>query len=82
MSAEIEEKLDKIPIIRTIVKLHKLVILPGFNGLSLYDLLEIYITGIIEGTFSSRASSIAYSFFVAIFPFILFQPIGPGLLPI
>jgi len=72
MSAEIEEKLNKIPIVRTIVKLHKMVILPGFNGLSLYDLLETYITGIIEGTFSSRASSIAYSFFVALFPFILF----------
>jgi membrane protein len=72
MSAEIEEKLDKIPIVRTLVKLHKLIILPGFNGLSLYDLLEIYITGIIEGTFSSRASSIAYSFFVALFPFLLF----------
>lgn len=72
MSAEIEEKLNKIPVVRTLVKLHKLVILPGFNGLSLYDLLEIYITGIIEGTFSSRASSIAYSFFVALFPFILF----------
>ena len=72
MSAEIEEKLNKIPIVRTIVKLHKMVILPGFNGLSLYDLLETYITGIIEGTFSSRASSIAYSFFVALFPVILF----------
>ena len=72
MSVEIEEKLNKIPIVKTIVKLHKLVILPGFNGLSLYDLLETYITGIIEGTFSSRASSIAYSFFVALFPFLLF----------
>ncbi len=72
MSVEIEEKLAKIPIVRTIVKLLKLVILPGFNGLSLYDLLEIYSVGIIEGTFSSRASSIAYSFFVALFPFLLF----------
>lgn len=72
MSIEIEEKLNKIPVVRTLVKLHKLVILPGFNGLSLYDLLEKYITGIIEGTFSSRASSIAYNFFVALFPFILF----------
>jgi membrane protein len=72
MSAEIEERLDKIPIVRNIVKLHKMIILPGFKGLSLYDLLEIYLTGIIEGTFSSRASSIAYSFFVALFPFILF----------
>jgi membrane protein len=73
MSAEIEERLNKIPVIRNLVKFHKRIILPGFNGLSLYDLLEIYVTGIIAGTFSSRASSIAYSFFVALFPFILFM---------
>ncbi|GHC52658.1 YihY/virulence factor BrkB family protein [Ulvibacter litoralis] len=72
MSAEIEEKLSKIPVIRSIVKGLKLTILPGLKGLSLYDLLEIYVTGIIKGTFSSRATSIAYSFFVALFPFILF----------
>ena len=42
MSAEIEEKLHKVPVVRSIVKLLKLVILPGFKGLSLYDLLEIY----------------------------------------
>jgi len=72
MSVEIEERLVKIPVVRTVVKLLKLVILPGFNGLSLYDLLEIYSVGIIKGTFSSRASSIAYSFFIALFPFLLF----------
>ena len=72
MSSEIEKKLNKIPIVRNLVKLLKLVILPGFNGLSLYHLLEIYTVGIIEGTFSSRASSIAYSFFIALFPFLLF----------
>jgi len=72
MSVEIEEKLIKIPVVKTLVKLLKLIVLPGFKGLSLYDLLEIYIVGIIKGTFSSRASSIAYSFFIAIFPFLLF----------
>tara|TARA_R110002072_G_scaffold23949_2_gene81909 strand:- start:17155 stop:18078 length:924 start_codon:yes stop_codon:yes gene_type:complete len=72
MSVEVEEKLNKIPVVRSLVKLFKRVILPGFNGLSLYDLLEIYINGIIKGTFGSRASSIAYSFFVALFPFLLF----------
>ena len=73
MSAEIEEKLSKIPILNWVVKLFKLIVLPGFNGLSLYDLLEIYTVGIVEGTFSSRASSIAYSFFIALFPFLLFM---------
>jgi len=72
MSTEIEIKLTKIPIVRTAVRLLKIIILPGFKGLSLYHLLEIYIVGIIKGTFSSRASSIAYSFFIAFFPFILF----------
>jgi membrane protein len=72
MSAQIENELLKIPIVRNITILLKRVILPGFNGLSLYDFLETYIMGIIKGTFSSRASSIAYSFFLALFPFLLF----------
>ena len=50
----------------------KQIIVVKSSGLSLYHLLEIYGTGIIKGTFSSRASSIAYSFFVALFPFLLF----------
>lgn len=50
----------------------KRIILPGMNGLTFYDLWAIYIKGIIEGTFSSRASAIAYSFFMAIFPFLIF----------
>ena len=60
------------PIGTFFLKKSKSIIIPGANGLSLYDLLDIYGTGIIKGTFSSRASSIAYSFFVALFPFLLF----------
>lgn len=47
--------------------------LPGFQGLSLFDLIEIYGVGLIKGAISSRASAIAYSFFMAIFPFLLFM---------
>lgn len=46
--------------------------LPKLDGLSLYDVLKLYVVGIIKGTFSTRASSIAFSFFMAIFPFLLF----------
>jgi membrane protein len=42
------------------------------EGLSLYDLLELYIIGIAEGALSNRAGSIAFSFFMALFPFALF----------
>ncbi|MBZ9728924.1 YihY/virulence factor BrkB family protein [Salegentibacter sp. JZCK2] len=49
------------------------IVLPGFDGLSLYDLWIIYSGGIIKGTFSTRASAIAFSFFMALFPFLLFM---------
>ncbi len=69
---EDDENEINIPIIRNLISISKKIKLPGLSGFSLYQLLEIYGTGIIKGTFSSRASSIAYSFFLALFPFLLF----------
>ncbi|RKN30293.1 YihY/virulence factor BrkB family protein [Aquimarina sp. AD1] len=72
MSKAVEDKLNKIPIINILVKIGKKVILPGFEGLSVYDLVEIYAIGIVKGTFSARASAISWSFFLSLFPFLLF----------
>ena len=70
MSKAIEDKLNKIPVVNVIVRLLGKIKLPGLEGLSLYDLLELYIIGIAKGAL--RASAIAYSFFMALFPFLLF----------
>lgn len=51
----------------------KSVVLPRMEGLTLYDLLVIFYGGIVKGTFSTRASAIAFSFFMAVFPFLLFM---------
>jgi len=72
MSKSVEEVLIKIPVIRQIIFLTKKIKLPGFEGLSLFDVIKTYLYGIIEGTFSPRAGSIAFSFFMALFPFLLF----------
>ncbi|MAR97900.1 MAG: ribonuclease BN [Formosa sp.] len=72
MSQNIENKLNKIPLVKWVVQLFKSIQLPGLEGLSLYDLFEMYILGIINGALSIRASAVAYSFFIAIFPFLLF----------
>jgi len=72
MTKPIEDKLDKIPILNLAVRLLKKIKLPGLEGLSVYDLLELYITGIMKGAVTNRASAIAFSFFTAIFPFLLF----------
>ncbi|MBS9774638.1 MAG: YihY/virulence factor BrkB family protein [Tenacibaculum sp.] len=72
MSKEIEEKLKKIPIVNLLVQFGKKVKVPGLQGMSLYDVLEMYVIGIVEGALTTRAGGIAFSFFMAIFPFSLF----------
>lgn len=72
MAQSIEDNLNKIPVIRWFVQFFKRIKLPGFEGLSVYDLLELYGIGIVKGALTTRASAIAFSFFTAIFPFLLF----------
>ncbi|MFY7988401.1 MAG: YihY/virulence factor BrkB family protein [Flavobacterium sp.] len=72
MSEEIENKLNKIPLVKQLVSIVKSIKLKSFEGLSLYDILELYVLGIFKGAFSYRASAIAFSFFMALFPFALF----------
>ncbi|WP_374402153.1 YihY/virulence factor BrkB family protein [Flavobacterium sp.] len=72
MSEEIENKLNKIPVVKQLVSLTKAIKLKSLEGLSLYDILELYVLGIFKGAFSYRASAIAFSFFMALFPFTLF----------
>ncbi|WP_431158233.1 YihY/virulence factor BrkB family protein [Winogradskyella poriferorum] len=82
MTKHIEDKLDKIPILNLLVRFFKKIRLPGFEGLSVYDLLELYLMGIVKGALTTRASAIAFSFFTAIFPFLLFVIILMPYIPI
>lgn len=62
----------RLPIIGKGISYLESIKLPGFEGMSLKELLDIYATGIIKGALTARASSIAFSFFLALFPFALF----------
>lgn len=72
MSKEIEKRIERIPVLRNIVRPLKKIKLTWLQGISLYDLLELYGLGIAESAFSYHASAIAFSFFMALFPFALF----------
>ncbi len=72
MPTTIEERLLKIPVLGWGVRLLKKVKLPTFEGLSLYNLMEMYFVGVIRGTLSTRASAIAFSLFMALFPLLIF----------
>ena len=45
---------------------------PLFDGLSLWDVLSFFVKGIYEGAISTRAGSVSFSFFLALFPGIIF----------
>jgi membrane protein len=55
-----------------IARYSKKVVLPLFDGLTLYDVSVIFFKGIVEGRITDRAASIAFSFFLALFPGIIF----------
>nr|WP_321243308.1 YihY/virulence factor BrkB family protein [uncultured Psychroserpens sp.] len=82
MSKSLKDILSKIPIVNLLVDVLRKIKLPWLVGLSLYDLLELYAIGIFKGALTSRASAIAFSFFTAIFPFLLFVLILMPYIPI
>ena len=65
-------KILQLPLIKSVVFFLKAIKPPGFYGFSIYDLFEMYMIGIFKGTLTSRAGSISFSFFMALFPFLLF----------
>ncbi|MDO6738542.1 YihY/virulence factor BrkB family protein [Wenyingzhuangia sp. 2_MG-2023] len=69
----IEKELKRVPIVNWLVLTGKRIPVPGLQGMSLYDLLEMYSLGILKGALTSRAGGISYSFFMALFPFMLFM---------
>jgi membrane protein len=72
LSRIIESKIEKIPVMRNVMHLTKSIKMPWLKGFSFYDLLELYAIGIAKGAIAYRAGAIAFSFFMALFPFALF----------
>ncbi len=46
---------------------------PFYRNLNLYEVLRFYTIGLVRGFLTMRASAIAYNFFMAMFPFLLFM---------
>lgn len=59
--------------VRKAIHATRKIILPGFDGLPLYDVLVFFVKGLIDGAVTTRASSVAFKFFIALFPAIIFM---------
>jgi membrane protein len=64
-------KLRNTRFARLVVRLSRKLILPGFDGLPLYDVMGFFLKGLLNGSITTRASSVAFKFFVALFPAII-----------
>lgn len=55
-----------------IVSWAKKITLPFFDGVPLYDVAMFFWRSIVDGAITTRASAIAFSFFMALFPGLIF----------
>jgi len=65
-------KLSRWRPIRVFVVMLKRIVLPGFDGIPLYNVLSFLIKSLAKGAVSQRAAAISFNFFLALFPAILF----------
>ena len=67
-----QEKLENLGIVRRVRIFLKSVKLPSLEGLNLYTVLQIYLSGLVRGAITTRAAAISWSLFLSLFPFLLF----------
>ena len=65
------EKIPQLPIVRNVIAWSKTHSLPGFFDVPIYDVLVFVFNEIRRFDLFTRANSIAYSFFIALFPSLL-----------
>jgi len=58
--------------LRRMVILAKKISFPGFEGIPIYDVVVFFVRGIQKGALTTRASSIAFHFFLASLPALIY----------
>lgn len=72
MASKIIEKILQTRVVTKSLLWSKRVVLPGFDGVPLFEVVVFLIKGLQANSLTTRASSLAFRFFLAIFPSIIF----------
>ncbi len=72
MVKKILKRIANLRFVRILIIISKKIIIPGFDGLPLYDVAVFFVKGMMKGAITTRASSLAFKFFLALFPAIIF----------
>ncbi len=58
--------------VRTVLHTSRMVVIPGFQGVPLFDVMFFFIKGLMKGVLNQRAAAASFHFVLAIFPLMLF----------
>ena len=72
MIQKIKELLLKWKPLALMVMASRSLTLPGFEKVPIFDVAVFFIKGLVKGSLTTRASSVAFTFFLAIFPSVIF----------
>ena len=72
MASKFVDKILQISIVSKTLLWSKRIVLPGFDGIPLFDVVSFLLKGLQESSLTTRASSLAFRFFLALFPAIIF----------
>lgn len=65
-------KILALSIVQNPINWSKRIIVPGFDGMPLFDVIVFLAKGVQENSLTTRASSLAFRFFLALFPAVIF----------
>lgn len=72
MIDRLKQKFLGLHVVRKTIRISKILILPGFDKLPIYYVAIFFIKGIKKGLLDTKASSMAFRFFMALFPTLIF----------
>src|SRR5690625_3618707 len=72
MDNKIEKRLLYLKPVRSLIKWSKRVVLPGFKGFPLFEVLRVFFRNIRKGEITDRAGSISFFFLLALPPTCIF----------
>ena len=72
MIQRLKERFLNSAIVRKTIALSKVIVLPGFDNLAIFYVASFFFKGIQKGLIPTKASSMAFKFFMALFPTIIF----------
>ena len=71
----------RVTVVRKTIHLSRRIILPGFEGISLWEILFFFVWSIRKGLISTRAAALAFHFFLALIPMALVLVVSCAYVP-